>query len=79
MVKTGRHKNASEMLRDGLRLVEQREAREIAKLEALREAAAIGFHDIEQGRFEVVAEDGLEEFVGGLGQQASVRAMKSHL
>ncbi|TGS18174.1 type II toxin-antitoxin system ParD family antitoxin [Mesorhizobium sp. M2E.F.Ca.ET.209.01.1.1] len=79
LVKTGRYQNASEVLRDGLRLVEQREARETAKLAALREAANIGFHDIEQGRFEDIAEDDLEEFISGLGQQASARAKKAGL
>lgn len=79
LVKTGRYQNASEVLRDGLRLVEQREAKETAKLAALREAANIGFHDIEQGRFEDIAEDDLEEFISGLGQQASARAKKAGL
>jgi antitoxin ParD1/3/4 len=79
LVKTGRYQNASEVMRDGLRLIEQREAREAAKLTALREAAAIGFHDIEQSRFQDVAEDGLEEFVSGLGQQAGARAKKAGL
>ncbi|MBZ9850902.1 type II toxin-antitoxin system ParD family antitoxin [Mesorhizobium sp. CA14] len=79
LVKTGRYQNASEVLRDGLRLIEQREARETAKLAALREAANIGFHDIEQGRFEDIAEDSLEKFMNGLGRQASLRAKKPGL
>lgn len=77
LVKTGRYQNASEVLRDGLRMVEQRENREKAKLAALKEAAAIGFRDIDEGRFHDVDEDGLEEFVSGLGQQASERARKT--
>ena len=74
LVKTGRYQNASEVLRDGLRMVERREAREKAKLAALKEAAAVGFRDIEEGRFRDIGEDGLEEFMSGLGQQASRRA-----
>ena len=39
LVKSGRYQNASEVLRDGLRLVEQREAEDASKLKALRAAA----------------------------------------
>ena len=51
LVASGRYQNASEVLRDGLRLVENREAEEKARLKALREAARIGVADIEAGRF----------------------------
>ncbi|MBV9531456.1 MAG: type II toxin-antitoxin system ParD family antitoxin [Bradyrhizobium sp.] len=39
LVKSGRYHNASEVLRDGLRLVEQRVAEDAGKLKALRVAA----------------------------------------
>jgi antitoxin ParD1/3/4 len=42
LVESGRYQNASEGLRDGLRLGEQRETEEAAKLEALREVARVG-------------------------------------
>ena len=42
LVKSGRYQNASEVLRDGLRLVEQREAEDAVKLKALRVAARVG-------------------------------------
>ena len=77
LVKTGRYQNASEVLRDGLRMVEQRENREIAKLAALKEAATVGFRDIDEGRFHDVDEDGLDEFMSGLGQRVSERAKKT--
>jgi antitoxin ParD1/3/4 len=51
LVKAGRYQNASEVLRDGLRLIEQREAEDAAKLEALRDAARLGMADIEAGRY----------------------------
>ena len=51
LVASGRYQNASEVLREGLRLVESREAEAAARLEALREAARVGLDDIEDGRF----------------------------
>ncbi|HEY9568217.1 MAG TPA: type II toxin-antitoxin system ParD family antitoxin [Thalassobaculum sp.] len=51
LVATGRYQNASEVLRDGLRLVEAREADEAARLAALREAVQVGIDDIDAGRY----------------------------
>ena len=51
LVESGRYQNASEVLREGLRLIENREAEEKARLKALREAARVGADDIEAGRF----------------------------
>lgn len=51
LVGSGRYQNASEVLREGLRLVEEREALETAKLELLREAVRTGAVDIDAGRF----------------------------
>ena len=77
LVKSGRYQNASEVLRDGLRLVEQREAEEAAKLEALREAARIGFQDIDEGRFEHIRADELRGYLEGLGREASDRVSRA--
>ena len=51
LVDSGRYQNASEVLREGLRLVEQREAEDAYRLEALRSDTQIGLADIEAGRF----------------------------
>ncbi len=51
LVSSGRYQNASEVLRDGLRLIEKREAEDAYRLEALRSAVKIGIADIEAGRF----------------------------
>jgi antitoxin ParD1/3/4 len=51
LVSTGRYQNASEVLREGLRMIEDREAQDSARLHALREAARAGMADIDAGRF----------------------------
>ncbi|MSO76411.1 MAG: type II toxin-antitoxin system ParD family antitoxin [Alphaproteobacteria bacterium] len=51
LVASGRYQNASEVLREGLRLIETRDAEDQLRLEALREAARPGIADIEAGRF----------------------------
>jgi antitoxin ParD1/3/4 len=73
LVGSGRYQNASEVLRDGLRLVEQREAENAAKLDALRDAAAIGWRDLEAGRYRDVSEDDLAGYIAQLGERASKR------
>ena len=51
LVTSGRYQNASEVLREGLRLVEQREVEDAYRLEALRSAVQAGIADVEAGRF----------------------------
>ena len=52
LVSTGRYQNASEDLREGLRMVEQREAEGASRFEALRSAVKVGIADFEQGRYD---------------------------
>ncbi len=58
LVDAGRYQNASEVLRDGLRLVEQREAEDAAKLKALREAVQVGWDAYEAGDYVEIRNDG---------------------
>lgn len=51
LVSSGRYQNASEVLREGLRLVEDQEEQAKARLKALREAARMGIADLEAGRY----------------------------
>jgi antitoxin ParD1/3/4 len=51
LVSSGRYQNASEVLREGLRLVEDQEADGKARIKALRDAARIGIADIDAGRY----------------------------
>ncbi len=64
LVQSGRYQNAGEVLREGLRLVENREVEEATKLETLRAAAQLGVSALERGEF--------KEFPNGL-------ALLSHL
>ena len=53
LVASGRYQNASEVLREGLRLIESRNAEEQARLEAMRAAVRVGIDDIEAGRSQI--------------------------
>jgi antitoxin ParD1/3/4 len=52
LVSSGRYQNASEVLREGLRLVERQEEEAKVRLKALREAAAVGIADLDAGRYQ---------------------------
>ena len=51
LVDSGRYQNASEVIREGLRLIERRETEDGVRLTAMREAANVGVADIRAGRF----------------------------
>ena len=71
LVESGRYQNASEVLREGLRLIEQRERLDAAKLKALKEVADQGWAAIGAGDYTDVAEDQIEDFIDQLSVQAA--------
>jgi antitoxin ParD1/3/4 len=50
LVQSGRYQDADEVVRDGLRMVEAREAEQAARLKALRSAVQGGLEDLAEGR-----------------------------
>jgi antitoxin ParD1/3/4 len=79
LVASGRYQNASEVLREGLRLVEGREAEDKARLKALREAARLGIADMQEGRFHSFASaDAIRSHLNGIADEAiSAKASQS--
>lgn len=51
LVAGGRYQNASEVLREGLRLIEKRESEDSLRLKALQNAVQVGLDDITAGRY----------------------------
>lgn len=71
LVQSGRYQNASEVLREGLRLLERLEGEDAAKIAVLRQAAEQGWSDLASGRFVDVDNESLDDFVGQLGVRAA--------
>lgn len=73
-VSSGQFNNASEVVRAGLQLLEQRQREGEARIAALREAAKVGFDDLEQGRYiDFASDDELNAHLDQLGQVARAR------
>ena len=78
LVTSGRYQNASEVVREGLRLVETREAEAAAKMKALREAADAGISAIERGEYrEFSRMDDLIRHLDDVAEQAIETARRS--
>ena len=71
-ISSGRFSNASEVVREGLRLLEQREQEDKAKLEWLRGAVKEATDSIDRGEgIEFESMDDLAAYVRQIGQEVS--------
>ena len=77
LVQSGRYQNASEVLRDGLRLVEQREAEDASKLKALRAAARVGVGALDRGEFKEFRNiEDLQAYLNDLSEKVISKAAR---
>ncbi len=71
-ITTGRFSNASEVVREGLRLLEQREQEDRAKIEWLRAAAKEGFDAIKRGDYTTLrSKTEIDDFLGQIQEEVS--------
>ena len=67
---SGSYNNASEVVREGLRLLERQQKEDAAKLQALREAAKVGFGAIDAGDFVDLAPEDIDAVISQLAAEA---------
>jgi len=71
-VDAGKYKNASEVLRAGLRLLEQQTQSDDERLTLLRKLAAVGFRSLDQGQgLSIANEGGLRKAISSIGRRAA--------
>lgn len=73
IVKAGEYQNASEAVRDALRVLQQRRREDALKLKALRMQIRIGVDALEKGDFDEIADANLDAYLEGLTTAPSKR------
>src|SRR5690554_3939667 len=74
LIASGRYKNASEVMRAGLRLLERESAEDEEKLAVLRNLASEAFNALDRGEgTRLEGEQELQDFIGRIGRRAASR------
>ncbi len=73
-VSTGRYQNASEVVRDSLRLLQQRQQEDMLKLRRLRQAIREAERDVARGDYDEVELDDLPAYLASLGKPRTARS-----
>ena len=73
VVEAGEYQNASEAIRDALRVLLQRRKEDSLRLKALRAQIKVGTDAVERGDFTEVDDADLEGYLGGLTTPAAKR------
>lgn len=66
VVKAGEYQNASEAIRDALRVLQRQRREDVLKLKALRMQIKAGVDALDRGDFSEVADADLDEYLEGL-------------
>lgn len=70
-VEGGQYEDASDVVRAGLRLLQQQEAQDQEKLQVLRKLASDSFSSIDRGEFVEVNIDGLDAFLNQIDEKVT--------
>ena len=73
VVRAGEYQNASEAVRDALRVLQQRREEDALKLKVLRARVRAGIAELDRGEFDEVDEADLESYLRGLTRQTTRR------
>ena len=66
VVEAGEYQNASEAVRDALRVLQQRRREDALKLKALRAQVRAGIEQLERGEFDEIDDSKLDGYLAGL-------------
>lgn len=76
-IASGRFEDASEMVDEALRLLEEKELIHAAKVERLRAAIQVGEDDISAGRFDVInTDDELRDYMATIRREVEVEFLE---